>query len=110
MPGGKRRGGSSASGQVHVEVTPPAEQRFPSPSARSPHVPSGAAAPSGIVDNAARLCDMNLLLHGIGGPDAPSPVTVDDAIRSDPGDRFDLVLTNGPFGKKSSVTVANAEG
>ena len=63
-----------------------------------------------IVDNTARLCDMNLLLHGIGAPDAPSPVTVDDALRSDPGDRFDMVLTNPPFGKKSSVTVANAEG
>jgi type I restriction enzyme M protein len=53
---------------------------------------------------------MNLLLHGIGGPDAPSPVTVDDALRSDPSDRFDMVLTNPPFGKKSSVTVANADG
>jgi type I restriction enzyme M protein len=63
-----------------------------------------------IVDNTARLCDMNLLLHGIGAADAPSPVTVDDALRSDPGDRFDMVLTNPPFGKKSSVTVANAEG
>jgi hypothetical protein len=63
-----------------------------------------------IVDNTARLCDMNLLLHWLGGPDAPSPVTVDDALRSDPGDRFDMVLTNPPFGKKSSVTVASAEG
>src|SRR5207248_6902851 len=63
-----------------------------------------------IVDNTARLCDMNLLLHGIGAAEAPSPVTVDDALRSDPGDRFDMVLTNPPFGKKSSVTIANAEG
>jgi type I restriction enzyme M protein len=63
-----------------------------------------------IVDNTARLCDMNLLLHGIGAADAPSPVTVDDALRSDPGDRFDMVLTNPPFGRKSSVTVGNAEG
>jgi type I restriction enzyme M protein len=63
-----------------------------------------------IVDNTARLCDMNLLLHGIGAADAPSPVKVDDALRSDPGDRFDMVLTNPPFGKKSSVTIANTEG
>jgi len=62
-----------------------------------------------IVDNTARLCDMNLLLHGVGAADAPSPVTVDDALRSDPGDRYDMILTNPPFGKKSSVTVANAE-
>src|SRR3989441_499045 len=58
-----------------------------------------------IVDNAARLCAMNLLLHGIGGEECP--VQVDDALRSDPGSRFDMVLTNPPIGKKSSITVMN---
>ena len=53
---------------------------------------------------------MNLLLHGIGRPTSDSPVHVDDALRADPGDRFDMVLTNPPFGKKSSVTIVNAEG
>lgn len=61
-----------------------------------------------IVDNTARLCVMNLYLHGVGGTD--SPVIVNDALVSDPGDRFDLVLTNPPFGKKSSVTIVNDEG
>lgn len=61
-----------------------------------------------IVDNTARLCVMNLYLHGIDGEE--SPVVVDDSLRSDPGDRFDLVLTNPPFGKKSSVTVMSTEG
>ncbi|HCF56814.1 MAG TPA: DNA methyltransferase [Myxococcales bacterium] len=61
-----------------------------------------------IVDNTARLCAMNLLLHGIGGDECP--VRVDDALRGDPGERFDLVLTNPPFGRKSSVTVVNSEG
>ena len=61
-----------------------------------------------IVDNTARLCVMNLYLHGIDGEE--SPVVVDDSLRSDPGDRFDLVLTNPPFGKKSSVTVMSSEG
>lgn len=61
-----------------------------------------------IVDNTARLCVMNLYLHGVGGAD--SPVVVNDALVSDPGDRFDLVLTNPPFGKKSSVTIVNDEG
>ena len=60
------------------------------------------------MDNTARLCAMNLLLHGIGGDDCP--IIVDDALRGDPGDRFDLVLTNPPFGRKSSVTVVNEEG
>src|SRR5437764_186485 len=63
-----------------------------------------------IVDNTARLCVMNLLLHGIGAEDAESPVKVDDALKADPGDRFDMVLTNPPFGRKSSMTFVNAEG
>jgi len=69
-----------------------------------------------IVDNTARLCVMNLYLHGIGGPSSPlstgseSPVEVNDALISDPGKRFDMVLTNPPFGKKSSVTIVNGEG
>jgi type I restriction enzyme M protein len=61
-----------------------------------------------IVDNTARLCVMNLYLHGIG--DRETPVTVADALAADPGERFDLVLTNPPFGKKSSVTIMNEEG
>lgn len=61
-----------------------------------------------IVDNTARLCAMNLFLHGIGGEN--SPVVVGDSLMSDSGDRFDIVLTNPPFGKKSSVTVVNEKG
>ncbi len=63
-----------------------------------------------IVDNAARLCAMNLLLHGIESPESDSPIHVDDSLRADPGDRFDMVLTNPPFGKKSSIQVINEEG
>ncbi len=61
-----------------------------------------------IVDNNARLCMMNLYLHGIGGDECP--IAVGDALISDPGDRFDMVLTNPPFGKKSSITIVNGEG
>ncbi len=61
-----------------------------------------------IVDNTARLCVMNLYLHGIGADE--SPITVADSLAADPGDRFDMVLTNPPFGKKSSVTVVNEAG
>src|SRR4051812_37416852 len=55
---------------------------------------------------------MNLLLHGVGptGKEAEPPVKTDDSLRSDPKDRFDLVLTNPPFGKKSSVMVVNDQG
>jgi len=61
-----------------------------------------------IVDNTARLCAMNLYLHGIGTDE--SPIRVSDSLAADPGDRFEMVLTNPPFGKKSSVTVVNEAG
>lgn len=63
-----------------------------------------------IVDATARLCAMNLLLHGISAPESPSIVTVDDALRSTPPEHFDMVLTNPPFGRKSSYKVINALG
>ena len=53
---------------------------------------------------------MNLLLHGIGHPEGDSLITVDDALRAQPSDHFDMVLTNPPFGKKSSYKVITAEG
>lgn len=61
-----------------------------------------------IVDSTARLCVMNMFLHGIGGDD--SPIRVADSLAADPGDRFDVILTNPPFGKKSSFMVVNIEG
>jgi type I restriction enzyme M protein len=61
-----------------------------------------------IVDSVARLCAMNLYLHGIGGKD--SPIDVGDALVSEPSEHYDMVLTNPPFGKKSSVTVSNGDG
>jgi type I restriction enzyme M protein len=63
-----------------------------------------------IVDNTARLCVMNLLLHGIGDEEHESPIAVDDALKADPGQRFEMVLTNPPFGRKSSITFVSEEG
>jgi type I restriction enzyme M protein len=64
-----------------------------------------------IVDNVTRLCAMNLLLHGIGTQASDdTPVKTDDSLRSAPGTHFDMVLTNPPFGRKSSVLVVNGEG
>ncbi len=54
-----------------------------------------------IVQQTARLCVMNLYLHGIGG-DEPT-ITVDDSLRSRHGE-YGMVLTNPPFGKKSSLS------
>ena len=61
-----------------------------------------------IVDSVVRLCVMNLHLHGVGGDE--SPVRTGDSLISDTGDRFDMVLTNPPFGKKSSVTIVDEKG
>lgn len=61
-----------------------------------------------IVDNVVRLCAMNLYLHGIGGEECP--IKVGDSLISDTGDRYDMILTNPPFGKKSSITIVNGEG
>jgi type I restriction enzyme M protein len=65
-----------------------------------------------IVDSVTRLCAMNLLLHGIGptSEGGDPPVRTDDSLRADPGERYNLVLTNPPFGRKSSVLVINEEG
>lgn len=52
---------------------------------------------------------MNLMLHGIGPTDseAEPPIRTDDTLRADPGERYRVILTNPPFGKKSSVRVVN---
>jgi len=63
-----------------------------------------------IVDATARLCAMNLLLHGISAPASPSLITVDDALRAAPTEHFDMVLTNPPFGRRSSYKIINAVG
>lgn len=61
-----------------------------------------------IVDEVVRLAAMNLYLHGVGNDS--SPVHQSDALAGDPGARFDVVLTNPPFGKKSSYTVVGEDG
>jgi len=62
-----------------------------------------------LVQSVARLCAMNLLLHGIGSQES-EPVFVVDSLAADPGDRFDLVLANPPFGKKGSFTIIGEDG
>jgi type I restriction enzyme M protein len=61
-----------------------------------------------LVQNTARLCAMNMMLHGIGGENLP--LTVADSLTSDPGERFEMVLTNPPFGKKNSTTIVGENG
>ena len=62
-----------------------------------------------LVDSVARLCCMNLVLHGIGSDATHLPVMVKDALAGKHGE-YEMVLTNPPFGKKSSVTIVNEAG
>jgi type I restriction enzyme M protein len=63
-----------------------------------------------LVDGTARLAAMNLLLHGIGTPDGGSLIEVRDALIADPRKRWSVVLSNPPFGRKSSITMVGADG
>ena len=63
-----------------------------------------------IVAATRRLCLMNLFLHNIGDLDGEPTVDRSDALISQPTKTFDYVLANPPFGKKSSMTITNADG
>jgi len=88
-----------------------------------------------IVQGVTRLCAMNLLLHNVGptpqelmklrearigegqppeqadvAMDRRLPVRTDDGLRELGADRFDVVLTNPPFGRKSSILVVGEDG
>jgi len=64
-----------------------------------------------LVEGVSRLCAMNLILHGIA-PDegVKPPIETEDALLNPPKEHADVVLTNPPFGKRSSITVVNDEG
>ncbi len=63
-----------------------------------------------IVAGTRRLALMNLFLHNIGDIDSDNFISPADALIADPGVRYDYVLANPPFGKKSSQTFTNEEG
>ena len=63
-----------------------------------------------IVAGTRRLCLMNMYLHGIGEIDGEPRISPNDALITDSGDRYDYVLANPPFGKKSSMTITNEDG
>ncbi|MFN9631668.1 MAG: class I SAM-dependent DNA methyltransferase, partial [Cyanobacteriota bacterium] len=88
-----------------------------------------------IVQSVVRLCAMNLLLHNVGPTPAQLdakrrqlleanmpldqvdglldellPVRADDALRQLGAERYDLVATNVPFGRKSSIKVIGEDG
>ena len=63
-----------------------------------------------IVAGTRRLCLMNMFLHNIGEIDGDSMVSPNDALVADDGKRFDYVLANPPFGKKSAMSFTNDDG
>jgi type I restriction enzyme M protein len=62
-----------------------------------------------LVPNVARLCAMNLFLHGIGTDHKHPVVDIRDSLESK-AEPVDMVLTNPPFGKKSSFTIIGESG
>ncbi|RBY96869.1 SAM-dependent DNA methyltransferase [Blastococcus sp. TF02-8] len=74
------------------------------------HLRDGFAHGVELVDGTARLAAMNLILHGIGKPSGQSLIEVKDALLADPGQRYSVVLSNPPFGRKSSITMVGADG
>jgi len=73
------------------------------------HLKLKALSGNELVDSVARLCVMNLYLHGVGGDQCPIEGGV-DSLAEKPGVAYEMVLTNPTFGKKSSITVINEEG
>lgn len=69
-----------------------------------------------IVAGTRRLALMNLFLHNIGDIDSDpamsgaGSISPADALIAPSPDRYDYVLANPPFGKKSSQTFTNEEG
>lgn len=63
-----------------------------------------------IVPGTRRLALMNLFLHNIGDIDSDTLISPNDSLIAQPETRYDYVLANPPFGKKSSMTFTNEEG
>jgi type I restriction enzyme M protein len=79
-------------------VRSPAEERF---------LRTRALVGTDIVSNVARLCMMNLYLHGVGIDPRHPPIKIEDSLASPPSIQVDMVATNPPFGKKSSITIVS---
>ena len=84
-------------------------RQYPLDRDQKKHLKLKALSGNELVDSVARLCVMNLYLHGIGGDDCPIEGGA-DSLAEKPSVAYEMVLTNPPFGKKSSITVMNEEG
>lgn len=63
-----------------------------------------------IVASTRRLALMNLFLHNIGDIETDDLISPNDSLIAAPDAKYDYVLANPPFGKKSSMTFTNEDG
>lgn len=63
-----------------------------------------------IVASTRRLALMNLFLHNIGDIDSDNFISPNDSLITTSGTKYDYILANPPFGKKSSMTFTNEAG
>lgn len=63
-----------------------------------------------IVASTRRLALMNWFLNNIGGFESDNVISPNDSLNTDAGIRYDYILANPPFVKKSSKAFTNAEG
>lgn len=120
---------------AHRWTTGPPEAPHPLTREQREHLRLEALRGVEIVQSVTRLCAMNLLLHNVGptpqelanlreeriaAGDTPEqaeaeverrlPVRTDDALRELGSARYEVVLTNPPFGRKSSILVVGEDG
>lgn len=62
-----------------------------------------------IVPATARLCLMNLFLHGVGDLKSTPEIEVTDSLKESLNEKVNVVLANPPFGKTSSDVITNDE-
>lgn len=75
----------------------------------SEYLRSNALHGNDLVSNVVRLCAMNMFLRGIGSDSKHPSVTIGDSLEA-PSESVDMVLTNPPFGRKSSFTIVGQDG
>lgn len=86
----------------HAESLTPTERE---------HLRDGLVHGIELVDGTARLAAMNLILHGIGTPNGESLIEVRDSLAGEPpSERWSVVLSNPPFGRKSALAMVGADG
>ena len=74
------------------------------------HLATGGISGVELVEDTARLAQMNLLLHGIGKANGPELIEVRDALAEPPRRYASLVLANPPFGRRSGFTSVDEYG